>query len=707
MALATQAAHRIVMWPRYDSPADLQALATELAPALVARGHADVCLCLRHDQGLDIPLDQAVRALEGAFARTPGADAIEVLIVDDPLDREGWEALGRAATAALALPSTASDPARQMRLASLNRPILRSVDDLRRQLGGGTTAAPAPAGRPSPAPAASPKVTAIVSTYKSAAFLRGCLEDLTGQTLYARGEVEIIVIDSGSPDNEGDIVRDMQRAHPGIRYLRTERETLYAAWNRAIGMARGRYLTNANTDDRHRADALEVMAARLDGDPGLAVVYGDCLITERPNESYARNSARRRHSWPDFSYAELQRRCIVGPQPMWRKSLHERWGLFDERYTVAGDMEFWLRIGRDERFEHLPEALGLYYENPTGLEWGSGRTHAETLEIQARYSTTPAATPATAPASPGPAPAAAAAAAPGEPVVSVILPTYNRPEFLVRALMSLVDQSFRNFEVVMVNDAGQALEPVLAQFAGRLNITYVRHATNRGLPAARNTGLGVARGRYIAYLDDDDWYRSDHIESLVEPLRTGVYKVACSDSLLILEAKTAAGYQPVRQLLHRSTPFDRDRLLIANYIPVLSVMHERTCVDEVGRFDEQLRTQEDWDFFIRLSQRYEFFHLPKVTADVSYREDGSSMTSARTADFARSMTVIHERYRGLIKHRPEMLARQAEALAQVRGQTAAAPPAREPAPAPYATAAPSPGDHAQSRWGFANGLGGR
>lgn len=109
------------------------------------------------------------------------------------------------------------------------------------------------------------KVSVIVSTYKSAEFIWGCLEDLVTQTLYEKGELEIIIIDSASPENEGEIIQEFQENYPNIIYQRTrERETLYCAWNRAIKLARGSYLTNGNTDDRRCFNALEIMANYLD-----------------------------------------------------------------------------------------------------------------------------------------------------------------------------------------------------------------------------------------------------------------------------------------------------------------------------------------------------------------------------------------------------------------------------------------------------------
>ncbi len=226
-----------------------------------------------------------------------------------------------------------------------------------------------------------PLVSAIVSAYNSERFMRGCLEDLTGQTLFASGQLEIIVVDAASPQNEGAIVRELQAQFPNIIYLRTEqRETIYAAWNRGAQAARGRYLTSANTDDRHRPDALAIMAGYLEEHPETALVYADQLVSEIPNDTFAETQAAFRWDWPQYSYAELERRCIVGPQPLWRRSLHETHGLFLPELHSAGDYEFWLRIGKKENFYRLPEILGVYYQNPHGQELSGGNSARETRE---------------------------------------------------------------------------------------------------------------------------------------------------------------------------------------------------------------------------------------------------------------------------------------------------------------------------------------
>ncbi|TRV47927.1 MAG: glycosyltransferase [Microcystis panniformis Mp_MB_F_20051200_S9] len=222
-------------------------------------------------------------------------------------------------------------------------------------------------------PVQSIKVSVIVSTYKSSEFIRGCLEDLVTQTLYQKGEVEIIIIDSASPENEGEIIQEFQENYPNIIYQRTqERETLYCAWNRAIKLARGLYLTNGNTDDRHCFNALEIMANYLDNNREISLVYADQLITTIKNDTFATTPALKHWNWPNYSYQQMRQGCCVGSQPMWRKMMHDKYGYFQENFRCAGDYEFWLRIGsQGEKMALIPEILGLYYLNIQGLEHGS------------------------------------------------------------------------------------------------------------------------------------------------------------------------------------------------------------------------------------------------------------------------------------------------------------------------------------------------
>lgn len=230
-------------------------------------------------------------------------------------------------------------------------------------------------------------VSAIVSTYKSERFIEERLQDLLAQTL---GDLlEIVVVDSGSPENEGEIVRRYAALHANITYIRTtERETVYQAWNRGILASSGKYITNANTDDRLRPDALEIMAAELDAHPDIALVYSDFFITGCENMPFPEHIRTGYSLKPDYHPSIMLHGCHMGPQPVWRRSLHDEMGLFDESFKSAGDYEFWCRIACRHPMKHIPEFLGLYLHNPSGIaNSDTSGAHSETQQVREMYRT--------------------------------------------------------------------------------------------------------------------------------------------------------------------------------------------------------------------------------------------------------------------------------------------------------------------------------
>jgi Flp pilus assembly protein TadD len=229
-------------------------------------------------------------------------------------------------------------------------------------------------------------LSAIISTYNSEKFIGGCIEDLEAQTL--ADQVEIIVVDSQSEENEQPIVRKLQKKYDNIRYVRTaRRETIYQAWNRGIKLASGKYITNANTDDRHRKDAFERMVNLLEMRPDIALVYADLLKTETPNETFENCTPVGRFSWYDWDRSKLLNQgCFIGPQPMWRRSVHDIYGYFDDEFVTSGDYEFWLRISQTLNFHHIREPLGLYLIRPDSIEHREARRkQAEDKKIHSIY----------------------------------------------------------------------------------------------------------------------------------------------------------------------------------------------------------------------------------------------------------------------------------------------------------------------------------
>lgn len=265
-------------------------------------------------------------------------------------------------------------------------------------------------------------------------------------------------------------------------------------------------------------------------------------------------------------------------------------------------------------------------------------------------------------------------------VVSVIVPTYNRPDLLKEALESILAQTYRSFEIIVVNDGGQDVEAVVSSLdRGAHVLTYVRHPRNRGLAAARNTGLRLARGKYVAYLDDDDRFYPDHLETLVTFLEHSEYRVAYSDAWRVHYVKEGDRYVARSKDLPYSYDFNANALLVSNYFPVLTVVHERACLNQCGMFDETLTTHEDWDLWIRMSRTYPFAHVKRITAEFSWRTDGSTMTSRILPDFARTAEIIYRKYRAHAEAIPGLIEAQAKRLAEMK--TAVAAPVRAGRPA--------------------------
>lgn len=229
-------------------------------------------------------------------------------------------------------------------------------------------------------------LTAVVSTYNASRFIQGCLDDLVDQTIADR--LEIIVVDSASEENEAAVVRDFQRRHATIKYIRTlNREPVYQAWNRGIKFAKGKYISNANTDDRHRQDAFEQMIQVLEADDTIALVYADVIKTHTANETFRHCTPAGMFHWYDWDRGTLlEKGCFIGPQPVWRKAVHREYGYFDETYEVSADFEFWLRISQTNRFNHLAKPLGLYLDRPDSIEHANAiKKETEDREIRQRY----------------------------------------------------------------------------------------------------------------------------------------------------------------------------------------------------------------------------------------------------------------------------------------------------------------------------------
>ena len=247
------------------------------------------------------------------------------------------------------------------------------------------------------------------------------------------------------------------------------------------------------------------------------------------------------------------------------------------------------------------------------------------------------------------------------PQVSIIVPTYNRPDMLRETIQSILDQTYQNFEIIVVNDAGQDVSNVVASFNSS-KITHLTHTQNKGLAASRNTGIRAAQGKYIAYLDDDDIYYPNHLETLVSHLESTDCHIAYTDSYQANQKLIDDSYQTVSRTLQYSQDFDYELILVQNFVPVLCFMHNRAIIEKIGYFDETLRSHEDWDLWVRVSREYRLDHLAIITSEYRWRDDGSTMTSSKASDYYNTAKAIYHKIRMSVAVSQETIQKQEASL---------------------------------------------
>jgi hypothetical protein len=187
------------------------------------------------------------------------------------------------------------------------------------------------------------------------------------------------------------------------------------------------------------------------------------------------------------------------------------------------------------------------------------------------------------------------------PLVSVIIPAYQAAGRIRETLDSVFEQTYPNFEVVLVNDGSpdmEALERAIRSYGERL--IYIRQE-NRGPSGARNTAICAARGKYIACLDSDDIYLPEHLASLVPLLEERPLDLVYSDSYVTRDG-VHVGRSFERQ--PQSPPVTFEKLITEECaITTSAVVASRRAMIDAGLFDERYRCSEDFDLWVRMSFR--------------------------------------------------------------------------------------------------------
>lgn len=216
-------------------------------------------------------------------------------------------------------------------------------------------------------------------------------------------------------------------------------------------------------------------------------------------------------------------------------------------------------------------------------------------------------------------------------LVSVVVPTYKRkPEMLKRSVDSVLSQTYKNIELIVVDDSPsdypfrEEVKSFLNSYDNRIH--YIQHQKNMGANIARNTGVDNSNGKYIAFLDDDDEWAPTKLEKQYKLIynNPNVSLVYCRAQIIY---ENSGETKPIINWMYRGSQYHR--LLKQNFIGSNSfVLVDKEKFYMVGKYDESLLSNQDYDLFIRLSKDYEIDFIDEVLVNYYIHEGERISTNA-------------------------------------------------------------------------------
>ncbi len=197
---------------------------------------------------------------------------------------------------------------------------------------------------------------------------------------------------------------------------------------------------------------------------------------------------------------------------------------------------------------------------------------------------------------------------PSVPIVSVIIPNFNHAQYLGDAITSVMNQTFRDFEVIVVDDGStDNSREVVKEFGDRVQYIWQK---NSGLSAARNTGIEQARGEFIGVLDADDMYEPEFMSVLVPILQEDKMAGAVYCGYRFVDVAN----QPLPQVEARLVPPDRlfQALVDGNFLVPESILVRKHCYAKLGLFDVKFRACEDVDMWLRIAGQYKVLGVTNI-----------------------------------------------------------------------------------------------
>ncbi len=479
-------------------------------------------------------------------------------------------------------------------------------------------------------------VSVVIPCYNYGKYLSEAVESIINQTYK---NFEIIIVNDGSTDDTKEIAEQLADKYKGklIKVINQKNSGQPAiSRNNGIKISAGEFILCLDADDKIAPEYLQKCVSILEKDSEISIVY-----------TYRRDfdGVDRIVETGDYDFNILKNRNIISVASLFRKKAWADVGGYRTNVKGLEDWDLWIAMGargyigqliREPLFCYRYHDNGLFQEAIKGEREKIARIIINNKEVYPDDTVKKAELFLTVKNQKS-----------NDLGISIIIPTHNRKNKLQNAIRSVLIQTYQNYEVIVVNDAGEDVQNIIDEFTDH-RIKLINHDHNKGLGAARNTGIKAASGKYIALLDDDDIFYENHLETAVKYLSDN-FKAVYTDAVRC-SYKTVKGKEI---LVNKSVPysidFNRDKLLIGNIAPVNCFVFEKSLAEKVGMFDEGLKVLEDWDLWLKLSSLTDFKHIKVNTVQVNWLDDGSTMTSSKAEDFDKSRKIIYKKYDGELK----------------------------------------------------------
>ncbi|MDP3385817.1 MAG: glycosyltransferase family A protein [Eubacteriales bacterium] len=431
-----------------------------------------------------------------------------------------------------------------------------------------------------------PTVSVIIPIFNGEKYIRQTIESIIAQD---HDSCEIIVVDDGSTDTTGDIISEF----PHIRYFRQENKGVAAARNSGIQKAFGDYLAFIDADDLWDSAKLSKQLAFMVEHPQIGYTFTrHTLFLSEDMEAMP--------DWVRPDYAEAELTAYIPSSMMIKRDVFIRIGYFDESFVLSEDSDWFMRA-RDLGIQMavIPENLLLKRIHSANLSGDTLKTQNSLMRAIKN----------------------SIVRNKKKGKISVIIPVHNGEKYLSEAIDSVLAQTLRPYEIIVVNDGSiDKTEDICKGYGDK-----IRYASqeNKGAASARNTGIKLAEGEYLSFLDADDLWSESRLSQGMEAMKK-------DPSIAMTFGMVAEFYSPETDEAFRDR-YKCQRIPLKGIHPGTLLIRKDDMM-RVGLFDETFRTGEFLDWFNRANDmglKYLMTDQIQMRRRIHYTNHGITQQSSK------------------------------------------------------------------------------